>query len=59
MAAIREHPTTKRPSVYWYEPNGRKRQKTFQNKSDAVKLKKLLKQSFKLIDIRAPLPDKH
>ena len=42
MAAIREHPTTKRPSVYWYEPNGRKRQKTFQNKSDAVKFKKII-----------------
>ena len=42
MAAIREHPTTKRPSVYWYEPNGRKRQKTFQNKSDAIKFKKII-----------------
>ena len=42
MAAIREHPTTKRPSVYWYEPNGRKRQKTFQNKSHAVKFKKII-----------------
>ena len=42
MAAIREHPTTKRPSVYRYEPNGRKRQKTFQNKSDAVKFKKII-----------------
>ena len=42
MAAIREHPTTKRPSVYWYEPNGKKRQKTFQNKTDAVKFKKII-----------------
>jgi len=32
MAAIREHPVTKKPSVYWYEPNGKKRQKTFANK---------------------------
>ena len=29
MAAIRLHPVTKKPSVYWYEPNGKKRQKTF------------------------------
>jgi len=42
MAAIREHPATKRPSVYWYEPNGKKRQKTFKNKSDAVKFKKII-----------------
>ena len=48
MAAIREHPTTKRPSVYWYEPNGRKRQKTFQNKSDAVKFKKITADSWKM-----------
>lgn len=42
MAAIREHPATKRPSVYWYEPNGKKRQKTFKNKSDAIKFKKII-----------------
>ena len=30
MAAIRLHPVTKKPSVYWYEPNGKKRQKTFE-----------------------------
>ena len=41
MAAISEHPTTK-DRLFWYEPNGRKRQKTFQNKSDAVKFKKII-----------------
>ncbi|MDA2947130.1 MAG: phage integrase SAM-like domain-containing protein [Actinomycetota bacterium] len=42
MAAIREHPVTKKPSVYWYEPNGKKRQKTFQTKTDATKFKKII-----------------
>ena len=42
MAAIRLHPVTKKPSVYWYEPNGKKRQKTFQTKTDATKFKKII-----------------
>ena len=42
MAAIRLHPTSNKPSVYWYEPNGKKRQKTFQNKTDAIKFKKII-----------------
>jgi integrase len=42
MAAIRLHPTTKKPSVYWYEPNGKKRQKTFQTRTDATKFKKII-----------------
>ena len=27
MAAISLHPVTKKPSVYWYEPNGKKYKK--------------------------------
>ena len=42
MAAIRLHPTTKKPSVYWYEPNGKKRQKTFATITDATKFKKII-----------------
>ena len=42
MAAIRLHPVTKKPSVYWYEPNGKKRQKTFETKTDATKFKKII-----------------
>ncbi|MEL0254840.1 MAG: site-specific integrase [Burkholderiaceae bacterium] len=42
MAAIRLHPTTKKPSVYWYEPNGKKRQKTFATRTDATKFKKII-----------------
>ena len=41
MAAIRLHPTTKKPSVYWYEPSGKKRQKTFATRTDATKFKKI------------------
>jgi len=42
MAAIRLHPTTKKPSVYWYEPSGKKRQKTFATRTDATKFKKII-----------------
>jgi hypothetical protein len=42
MAAIRLHPTTKKPSVYWYEPSGKKRQKTFTTRTDATKFKKII-----------------
>ncbi len=42
MAAIRLHPTTKKPSVYWYEPSGKKRQKTFSTRTDATKFKKII-----------------
>ena len=42
MAAIRLHPVTKKPSVYWYEPNGTKRQKTFETKTNATKFKKII-----------------
>ena len=27
MAAIKLHPVTEKPSVIWYEPDGKKRQK--------------------------------
>ena len=29
MAAIRLHPVTKKPSVYWYEPNRKKDRKHY------------------------------
>ena len=32
MAAIRLHPVTKKPSVYWYEPNGKKDRKQLRQK---------------------------
>ena len=41
MAAIRLHPVTKKPSVYWYEPNGKK-QKIFATKTDATEFKKII-----------------
>ena len=55
MAAIRLHPVTKKPSVYWYEPSGKKRQKTFNSVEDGIKTLKIalsIKESSKIKKVK-------